>query len=80
LLLINDQRRNTSNLKFETSRRGLSENTQDEYYTKIKQFQNYYDKPATEQTIEDIKNYLHHLLTVLSKVRQVSTESNTQTL
>lgn len=51
-------------LKFETSLRGLSKNTQDEYYTKVKQFQNYYDKPATELTIEDIKNYLHHLLTV----------------
>ena len=50
-------------LQFETKLKGLSKNTQDEYYTKAKQFQNYYDKPATELTVEDIKNYLYHLLT-----------------
>lgn len=50
-------------LKFETRLRGLSKNTQDEYYTKVKQFQNHYDKPATELTVEDIKNYLYYLLT-----------------
>ena len=50
-------------LQFDTILRGLSKNTQDEYYTKVKQFQNYYDKPATELTIEHIKNYLYYLLT-----------------
>ncbi len=49
-------------LQFDTKLRGLSKNTQAEYYTKVKQFQNYYDKPATELTLEDIKNYLYHLL------------------
>lgn len=49
-------------LVFDTKLRGLSKNTQDEYYTKAKQFQNYYDKPATELTIEDIQNYFYYLL------------------
>jgi site-specific recombinase XerD len=49
-------------LVFDTKLRGLSKNTQEEYYTKAKQFQNYYDKPATELTIEDIRNYLYYLL------------------
>ena len=49
-------------LKFDTQIRGLRKNTQDEYYTKAKQFQDYYDKPATELGIDDIKNYLYHLL------------------
>ncbi len=49
-------------LEFDTRLRGLSKNTQAEYYTKVKQFQNYYDKPATELTVEDIKNYLYYLL------------------
>lgn len=51
-------------LKCETILRGLSKNTQDEYYTKAKLFQDYYDKPATELNIDDIKNYLYYLLTV----------------
>jgi len=50
-------------LQFDTRLRGLSKHTQDEYYTKVKQFQNHYDKPATELTVEDIQNYLYHLLT-----------------
>jgi len=49
-------------LQFDTRLRGLSKNTQDEYYTKVKQFQNHYDKPATEPTVEDIKNYLYYLV------------------
>ena len=44
-------------LKYEAILRGLSKNTQDEYYTKAKQYQDYYDKPATELNIDDIKNY-----------------------
>lgn len=50
-------------VKYETRIRGLSKNTQDEYYTKAKQFQDFYDKPATELDITDIKNYLYYLLT-----------------
>lgn len=50
-------------LKRDTIIRGLSKNTQDEYYTKAKLFQNYYDKPATELDVNDIKNYLYYLLT-----------------
>ena len=49
-------------LQFDTKLRGLSKNTQDEYYFKVKHFQNYYDKPATELTVDDIKNYLYYLL------------------
>lgn len=50
-------------LKYEAILRGLSKNTQEEYYTKAKLFQDYYDKPATELNIDDIKNYLYYLLT-----------------
>ncbi len=50
-------------LKRDTIIRGLSKNTQDEYYTKAKLFQDYYDKPATELDIYDIKNFLYYLLT-----------------
>lgn len=49
-------------LKRDTIIRGLSKNTQDEYYTKAKLFQDYYDKPATELDINDIKNFLYYLL------------------
>ena len=35
-------------LKFDIELRGLSKNTKDEYFTKVKIFQNYFDKPATE--------------------------------
>lgn len=48
-------------VQFHTELRGLSKNTQDEYYTKAKAFQNHFDKPATELDIIDIQKYLHHL-------------------
>ena len=44
-------------LKYDTILRCLSKNIQDEYYTKAKRFQDYYDKPATELNIDNIKNY-----------------------
>ena len=50
-------------LSRDTLVRGLSKNTQNEYYSKAKNFQNYYNKPATELNIDDIKNYLYYLLT-----------------
>ncbi|SFH42880.1 hypothetical protein SAMN05660649_05171 [Desulfotomaculum arcticum] len=46
-------------LKFDTQIRELSQNTQDEYYTKAKLFQDYYDKSAIELDFNDIKNYLY---------------------
>ena len=51
-------------LQFEASIRGLSKSTQDGYYIEVKQFQNHYDKAATELTVEDIKNFLYYQLTV----------------
>lgn len=48
---------------FHAKLRGLSKNTQDEYYTKTKQFQNHFDKPATELGMDDIQKYLYHLFT-----------------
>lgn len=51
-------------VKFHTELRGLSKNTQKQYFIKAKLFQNYYDKPATDLDITDIQNYLHYLLTV----------------
>jgi integrase/recombinase XerD len=51
-------------LKFDVELRGLSKNTQDEYYTKAKIFQDYFDKPATELSERDIREFLHYLSTV----------------
>jgi len=48
-------------LKFDVELRGLSKHTQDEYYTKVKIFQDHFDKPATELGIEDLRNFLHYL-------------------
>ena len=48
-------------LKFDVELRGLSQYTQDEYYTKVKIFQNHSDKTATELGIEDLRNFLHYL-------------------
>jgi integrase/recombinase XerD len=50
-------------LQFDTILRGFSKNTQEEYYTKVKRFQNYFDKPASELNIEHIQNFLYYLLT-----------------
>jgi integrase/recombinase XerD len=50
-------------LKFDVELRGLSKNTQDEYYTKAKTFQDYFDKPATELAENDIREFLHYLTT-----------------
>lgn len=50
-------------LKFDVELRGLSKNTQDEYYTKAKIFQDYFDKPATELDEKDIREFLHYLTT-----------------
>lgn len=50
-------------LLFDTKLRGLSKNTQDEYYFRIKMFQNHFNKPATELTVEDVQNFLYYLLT-----------------
>ncbi len=51
-------------LKFDVELRGLSRNTQDEYLTKAKMFQDYFDRPATELGVEDVRQFLHHLTTV----------------
>ena len=46
-------------VQFHTELRGLSKNTQHEYYTKAKLFQHHFDKPATELDIGNIQEYLH---------------------
>ena len=50
-------------MKFDKELRGLSKQTQDEYYTKMKIFQDQFDKPATEQSLEDLRKFLHSLTT-----------------
>ncbi|ODA39971.1 tyrosine-type recombinase/integrase [Desulfosporosinus sp. BG] len=50
-------------LVFDVELRGLSKNTQAEYYTKVKLFQEHYNKPATELGEEDIRFFLHYLTT-----------------
>ena len=50
-------------LKFDVELRGLSKNTQDEYYTKAKIFQNHFNKPATELSEKHIREFLHYLTT-----------------
>ena len=48
-------------LVFDVELRGLSKNTQDEYYSRVKSFQDHFNKPATELDIEDIRQFLHYL-------------------
>jgi len=50
-------------LVFDVELRGLSKNTKAEYYTKVKLFQEHYNKPATELGEEDIRQFLHYLTT-----------------
>ncbi|MGI6449001.1 MAG: tyrosine-type recombinase/integrase [Desulfitobacteriia bacterium] len=50
-------------LKFEVELRGLSKNTKDEYYTKVKLFQEFFDNPATELSTEHVRQFLHYLTT-----------------
>lgn len=50
-------------LKFDVELRDLSKHTQDEYYTKAKIFQDYYNKPATELGEKEIREFLHYLTT-----------------
>lgn len=50
-------------VKFHAELRGLSVNTQEEYYYKAKKFQDYFEAPATELDISHIQSYLHYLLT-----------------
>lgn len=42
---------------------GKSRTTIKEYETKIRGYQEYYDKPADEMGIDEMNGYLHHLLT-----------------
>ena len=53
-----------SKLKFDVELRGFSKHTQAEYYTKVKLFQEHFDKPATELGVEDVRQFLHYLTTV----------------
>jgi integrase/recombinase XerD len=48
-------------LKFDVELRGLSKNTLAEYYSKVKIFQDHFDKPATELGVEDVSDTLHYL-------------------
>ena len=41
----------------------MSKNTEEEYVTKARAFQNHFGKPATELGLADIQNYLYYLLT-----------------
>lgn len=50
-------------LMFDVELRGLSKNTKDEYYSRVKSYQNHYNKPATELGEEDIREFLHYLTT-----------------
>jgi site-specific recombinase XerD len=50
-------------LKFDVELRGLSKNTQDEYYTKVKIFQDHFNKSATELGEREIREFLHYLST-----------------
>lgn len=50
-------------LRFDVELRGLSKNTQDEYYSRVKIFQDHFDKPATELGEQEIREFLHFLTT-----------------
>ena len=51
-------------LKFDVELRGFSKHTQAEYYTKVKLFQEHFDKVVTELGVEDVRQFLHYLTTV----------------
>jgi len=61
-------------LKFDVELRGLSKHTQDEYYTKAKIFQDYFNKPATELGEKEIREFLHYL-TIEKKLTSGSVNS-----
>ena len=46
-------------LKFDTELRGLSKNTQDEYYTKAKIFQDHFNMPASFHGLNDTTNFIY---------------------
>lgn len=48
-------------LRFDTQLRGLSIHTQEEYLTKVKAFQNHFNKPATEMGLEELRTFLYYL-------------------
>lgn len=50
-------------VRFHSELRGHASGTTKEYILITKQFQDYYDKPATELDITDVQGYLHYLLT-----------------
>ena len=50
-------------LTFDVELRGLSKHTQAEYYTKVKIFQDHFNKSATELDEKDIRKFLHYLST-----------------
>ena len=50
-------------VRFYAKLRGLSKNTEEEYVTKARAFQNHFGKPATELGLADIQSYLYYLLT-----------------
>ncbi|OOM54237.1 tyrosine recombinase XerC [Clostridium beijerinckii] len=50
-------------LTFDVELRGLSKHTQAEYYSKVKIFQDHFNKPATELDEKDIRKFLHYLST-----------------
>jgi site-specific recombinase XerD len=60
-----------ANLQKDLELRGRSAGTIKEYVSKIQMYQDYYGKPADELGIEEMNDYLHHLLT--EKKRSAST-------
>jgi len=50
-------------VRFVGELRGLAATTLNNYYLYIRQYQNYYGKPADELTVSDVQRYLHYLLT-----------------
>ena len=50
-------------VRFQGELRGLAATTLNNYYLCIRQYQNYYGKPADELTVSDVQRYLHYLLT-----------------
>lgn len=63
LFLIMTQDEILTQLKFDLELRGLSKNTQEEYLTRAKLFQQHFGKPATELGEKEIREFLHYLST-----------------
>ena len=60
-------------LKFDMELRGKQPTTIEYYISKVRMYQDYFDKPADQMGETEISEYLHYLLTVKKTAKTAST-------